>query len=290
MLDDLLEELETWFRSVLMDFINANLLGLFTDVNAKTATIATEVGKTPQAWNQGIFSMVQSLSQNVIVPIAGLIISFVLCYELISMVTERNNMHDIDTWIFFKWIFKSFIAVFLVSNTFNITMAVFDIGQRLVNEAGNLIGNDTEIDALGVIHDLGSQMQDMDIGELMQLSVETMLISMCMKIISVLITVVMYGRMIEIYLYTSIAPVPFATFINREWGQVGNNYLRGLMALGFQGFFIMVIVGIYCVMVQNIQISQDIHQALFRIAAITVVLCVALFKTGSISKSVFNAH
>ena len=290
MLDDLLEELETWFRSVLMDFINANLLGLFTDVNAKTATIATEVGKTPQAWNQGIFSMVQSLSQNVIVPIAGLIISFVLCYELISMVTERNNMHDIDTWIFFKWIFKSFIAVFLVSNTFNITMAVFDIGQRLVNEAGNLIGNDTEIDALGVIHDLGSQMQDMDIGELMQLSVETMLISMCMKIISVLITVVMYGRMIEIYLYTSVAPVPFATFINREWGQVGNNYLRGLLALGFQGFFIMVIVGIYCVMVQNIQISQDIHQALFRIAAITVVLCVALFKTGSISKSVFNAH
>ena len=290
MLDDLLEELETWFRSVLMDFINANLLGLFTDVNAKTATIATEVGKTPQAWNQGIFSMVQSLSQNVIVPIAGLIISFVLCYELISMVTERNNMHDIDTWIFFKWIFKSFIAVFLVSNTFNITMAVFDIGQRLVNEAGNLIGNDTEIDALGVIHDLGSQMQDMDIGDLMQLSVETMLISMCMKIISVLITVVMYGRMIEIYLYTSIAPIPFATFINREWGQVGNNDIRGLMALGFQGFFIMVIVGIYCVMVQNIQISQDIHQALFRIAAITVVLCVALFKTGSISKSVFNAH
>ena len=290
MLDDLLEELETWFRSVLMDFINANLLGLFTDVNAKTATIATEVGKTPQAWNQGIFSMVQSLSQNVIVPIAGLIISFVLCYELISMVTERNNMHDIDTWIFFKWIFKSFIAVFLVSNTFNITMAAFDIGQRLVNEAGNLIGNDTEIDALGVIHDLGSQMQDMDIGELMQLSVETMLISMCMKIISVLITVVMYGRMIEIYLYTSVAPVPFATFINREWGQVGNNYLRGLMALGFQGFFIMVIVGIYCVMVGNIQVTQNLHQALFQIAAITVVLCVALFKTGSISKSIFNAH
>ena len=234
--------------------------------------------------------MVQSLSQNVIVPIAGLIISFVLCYELISMVTERNNMHNIDTWIFFKWVFKSFIAVFLVSNTFNITMAVFDVGQRIVNEAGGLIGNDTEIDALGVIHDLGTQMQQMDIGELMQLSIETMLISMCMKIISVLITVVMYGRMIEIYLYTSIAPVPFATFINREWGQVGNNYLRGLLALGFQGFFIMVIVGIYCVMVQNIQISQDIHQALFRIAAITVVLCVALFKTGSISKSVFNAH
>lgn len=290
MLDDLLEELEAWFRSVLLDFINANLLGLFTDVNDKTATIATEVGKTPQGWNPGIFSMVQSLSQNVIVPIAGLIISFVLCYELISMVTERNNMHDIDTWIFFKWVFKSFIAVFLVSNTFNITMAIFDVGQRIVNEAGGLIGNDTEIDALGVIHDLGTQMQQMDIGELMQLSIETMLISMCMKIVSVLITVVMYGRMIEIYLYTSVAPVPFATFINREWGQVGNNYLRGLLALGFQGFFIMVIVGIYCVMVQNIQISQDIHQALFRIAAITVVLCVALFKTGSISKSVFNAH
>ena len=290
MLDDLLEDLEDWFRDILTDFISGNLTSMFTDVNEKTGTIAGQVGQTPQGWNSGIFNMVRDLSNNVIIPIAGLIIAFVLTYELISMITERNNLHDVDTWMFFKWVFKSFIAVWLVTNTFNITMAIFDVGQYVVNGAAGVIGSDTAINTDQVIQQMQAEMVGMDIGELMQLALETMIVSMCMKIISILITVVMYGRMIEIYLYTSIAPIPFATFTNREWGQIGNNYARGLLALGFQGFFIMVIVGIYCVLVQSMTIADDIHSALFSIAAYTVVLCFALFKTGSISKSIFNAH
>ena len=287
---DLFEKIEEAIRDLLTNFVSSNLTTMFTDVNDKTGTIAAEVAQTPQAWNGSIFSMIQNLSNSVIIPIAGLIITFVLCYELISMITEKNNMHDMDTWMFFKWFFKSFIAVYLVTNTFNITMAVFDVGQHLVNSAAGVIGGSTSIDIATTIADMETAMESMELGELLQLSLETMLVSMCMMIISILITVVLYGRMIEIYLYTSVAPIPFATMTNREWGQIGNNYARGLLALGFQGFFIIVIVGIYCVLVNSMTVAADIHSALFSIAAYTVILCFALFKTGGISKSIFNAH
>lgn len=287
---DLFEQIEEAIRELLTNFVSSNLTTMFTDVNDRTGTIAAEVAQTPQAWNSGIFSMIQNLSNSVIIPIAGMIITFVLCYELISMITEKNNMHDVDTWMFFKWFFKSFIAVYLVTNTFNITMAIFDVGQHLVNSAAGVIGGSTAIDIATTIADMETAMESMELGELLQLSLETMLVSMCMKIISILITVVLYGRMIEIYLYTSVAPIPFATMTNREWGQIGNNYARGLLALGFQGFFIIVIVGIYCVLVNSMTVAADIHSALFSIAAYTVILCFALFKTGGISRSIFNAH
>lgn len=287
---DLFGSIEEWLRELLTGFVSSNLTTMFTDVNDKTGTIATEIGKTPQGWNAGIFNMIQSLSDSVIVPIAGLIITFVLCYELINMIIEKNNMHDMDTWMFFKWFFKAFIAVFLVTNTFNIVMAIFDVGQSLVTSAAGVINGTTAIDIATTITAMETEMETMAIGELLALTLETVLVSLCMKIISILITVVLYGRMIEIYLYSSVAPVPFATMTNREWGQVGNNYARGLLALGFQGFFIMVIVGIYCVLVNEMTVAANIHSALFSIAAYTVVLCFALFKTGSISKSIFNAH
>ena len=287
---DLFEKIEEAIRELLTTFISSNLTTMFTDVNDKTGTIAQQVGQTPQGWNGSIFSMIQNLSQSVMVPIAGMIITFVLCYELISMITERNNMHDIDTWMFFKWVFKSFIAVYLVTHVFDITMAIFDVGQHLVSAAAGVIGANTSIDIQTTISAMETAMETMELGELLQLALETMLVSMCMKIISILITVVLYGRMIEIYLYTSVAPVPFASMTNREWGQIGNNYARGLLALGFQGFFIMVIVGIYCVLVNSMTIAADIHSALFSIAAYTVILCFALFKTGGISKSIFNAR
>ena len=275
---------------MLTNFILSNLTGMFTDVNEKTGTIASEVGQTPQGWNGGVFSMIQNLSESVIVPIAGMIITFVLCYELISMITERNNMHDIDTWMFFKWFFKAFIAVWLVTNTFDIVMAVFDVGQHVVSAAAGVIGSDTAIDISSVTSSMETAMENMELGELVQLAIETLVVSMCMKIISILITVILYGRMIEIYVYTSVASIPFSTFANREWGSIGNSYVKGLLALGFQGFFIMVIVGIYCVLVNQMTISDNIHSSLFSIAAYTVLLCFALFKTGSISKTVFGAH
>lgn len=287
---DLFEQIEQSIHDLLAAFILSNLTGMFSDVNDKTGAIASEVGQTPQGWNGGIFSMIENLSDSVIVPIAGMVITFVLCYELIAMITERNNMHDIDTWMFFKWFFKAFVAVWLVTNTFDIVMAVFDVGQHIVSAAAGSIGSDTAIDISSVTSQMEAAIEDMEIGELLQLAIETLVVSMCMKIISILITVILYGRMIEIYVYTSVAPVPFATFANREWGSIGNSYVRGLLALGFQGFFIMVIVGIYCVLVNQMTVSDDIHSALFSIAAYTVLLCFALFKTGSISKTVFGAH
>ena len=285
-----IDKLEEAIQEMLSGFVSSNLTTMFTDVNAKTGEIATQVGQTPQGWNADIFSMIQTLSETVIIPIAGMIITFVLCYELITMITEKNNLHDIDTWMFFKWFFKAFVAVFLVTHTFDIVMGIFDVGQSLVSSASGVIGDNTAIDIEETITNIETAMEDMGIGELLSLALETLLVSMCMKIISILITVVLYGRMIEIYLYSSVAAVPFATFTNREWGQVGNNYARGLVALGFQGFFIMVIVGIYCALVNSMSVTTDSHSSLFQVAAYTVILCFALFKTGSISKSIFNAH
>ena len=222
--------------------------------------------------------------------LAGMIITFVLCYELISMLTEKNNMHDIDTWMFFKYFFKMWVAVWIVSHTFTITMAVFDVGQSVVSRAAGVISSDTTINIDTMISTMETAMESMEIGELVILALETMLVSLCMKIISVFITVILYGRMIEIYLYSSVGAIPFATMSNREWGQIGNNYLRGLFALAFQGFFMMVCVGIYAVLVANIQMSDNIHSALFGVMAYTVILCFSLMKTGNFARSIFNAH
>ena len=263
---------------------------MFNDVNQKVGTIATEVGKTPQQWNSSVFSIIENLSNSVIVPIAGLIITFVLCYELISMIIDKNNMHDVDTFMFFKYFFKACVAVLIVSNTFNLIMAVFDVGQHIVSNSAGVIAGNTNINMSSALTNLRPTLEAMGTGELFLLMLETALVSLCMKILSVCITVVIFGRMIEIYLYSSVGAIPFATMANREWGQVGSNYLRGLVALAFQGFFIMVCVGIYAALVNSFTATSDIHSTIFSIAAYTVVLCFTLFKTGSISKSIFNAH
>lgn len=287
---DLFETIEQTIREILINFISGNLNSMFTDVNERTVGIAGEVSQTPQQWNPGIFSMIQALSENVMIPIAGMIIAFVLCYELITMITEKNNMQDMDIAILLKWCFKVMIAVYLVNNAFVLVMAVFDVGQHLVRSAASVINQDTYLNADTTIGMMQGMIGAMEIGELLQLALETMVVSLCMKIISILITVVLYGRMIEIFLYVSVAPVPIATVTNREWGQIGTNYVRGLAALGFQGFFIMVIIGIYCVLVNQMTVAANVHSALFSIAAYTVILCFALFKTGSVSRSIMNAH
>ena len=253
--------------------------------------IAGEVGQTPSAWNGSIFSMIRNLSENVMIPIAGLIISAILCYELITMAMDKNNMHEVGSEFFFRYLVKACVAVMLLSKTFDITMAVFDVGNHIVTNAAGVISGSTSIDVTATLTNMfNSQISTMGIGELIGLGIETMIVSLCMKIMSVLITVILYGRMIEIYLYISVAPVPFATLSNREWGSIGNNYIKGLCALAFQGFFIMVCVGIYSALVASIAVAGNLHTALWSVAAYTVILCFSLFKTGSLAKSVLNAH
>ena len=289
-MNTIIERITEAIKEILIGMIQNGLEGMFVEVNDKVGTIASQVGQTPQGWNTGVFNLIQNLSQTVIVPIAGLIITFVLCYELITMVTQKNNFHEFETYNIFLWIFKAYVAIYLVTNTFNITMAVFDVGQRIVNGAAGVISGSTAVDASAAIATLTESLEEMEIGELFLLAMETLLISLTMSILSVIITVIMYGRMIEIYLYTSVAPSPFATMTNKEWGNIGNNYLKGLFALAFQGFFMLVCVGIYSVLVNAMTISTNLHGAMFSVAAYTVVLAFSLFKTGSLSKSIFNAH
>lgn len=287
----ILDKITDFIKEMLQGWVLSNLENMFTDVNEKVGTIAGEVSKTPSTWNPGIFGMVKTLSENVIIPIAGMIISFVLIYELITMVIDKNNMHDFDTSLFFRFIFKACIAVSLLSQTFDIVMAVFDVGSHVVTQAASTISGSTSLDVQSALVTMfNHQLKDMGIGELIGLGMETMIISLCMNIMSVLITVILYGRMIEIYLYVSVAPIPAATVTNREWGSVGTNYLKGLIALAFQGFFIMVCVAIYAVLVTSVTVASNLHTALWSVAAYTVILCFSLFKTGSLSKSIFNAH
>ena len=282
--------IEDWFRGILTDGILSNLSGLFDSVNTEVGEIAAELGATPQGWNAGIFNMIRSLSENVIVPIAGVIITFVMCYELIQLVIEKNNMHDFETFVFFKWIFKTFIAVLLVTNTWNIVMGVFDVTQSVVNQSAGVIVGDTSIDITSVLADLETQLDAMNLGALFGLWFQSLFVGLTMKALSICIMLVIYGRMIEIYLVTSVAPIPMATMVNHEWGSVGQNYLKSLLALGFQAFLIMVCVGIYAVLVQTISATGDVSGAIWTCMGYTVLLCFTLFKTGSLAKSVFSAH
>jgi len=277
-----------WLKDVLIDGITANFQGMFNEVNTQIGEIATTVGQTPEGWNSGVFSLIKTLSDTVIIPVAGMILTFVLCYELIHTIIDKNNMHDIDTFIFFKWIFKTFIAVFILTNTFDIVMAVFSLAQNAINGSAGVIAGSLDVPlAMG---NLAATLQAMDWGELLLLYMESAVLSLAMKAISICIFIIVYGRMIEIYLTVSVAPIPFSTMINHEWGQMGNNYLKNLFALAFQGFLIMVCVGIYAVLLQSVAMTSDVHSALWLCAGYTVLLCFILFKTGSLAKSIFNAH
>ena len=286
----ILDKLDEWLRGLLIEGITGNLSGMFDTVNTKVGEIAGEVGQTPLAWNSGVFSMIRNLSETVIVPIAGVILTFVMCYELIQLVTEKNNLHDVDTWMFFKWIFKTFCAVLIVTNTWNIVMGVFDATQAVVNQSAGVIIGETSIDFDTLIPDLEAQLEAMNIGPLLGLWFQTLVVGLTMNILAICIFLVTYGRMIEIYVVTSLGPIPLATMGNSEWRGMGQNYLKSLLALGFQAFLIMVVVGIYAVLIQNIASASDISGAIWGCMGYTVLLCFMLMKTGTISKSIFSAH
>ena len=289
-MQSILDKLAEWLKELLISGILGNLSGMFDTVNTKVGEIAGEVGMTPSAWNGGVFNLIRSLSETVIIPIAGIILTFVMCYELIQLVIEKNNLHDVDTWIFFKWIFKTFVAVFLVTNTWNIVMAIFDVAQNVVSQSGGIISGSTSIDLSTAIPDMEAQLEAMDLGPLLGLWFQSMVVGLTMNILSICIFLVVYGRMIEIYLVTSVGPIPFATMSNREWSSVGQNYLKSLISLGFQAFLIMICVGIYAVLIQEISTADNISAAIWGCMGYTVLLCFTLFKTGSMAKGIFSAH
>lgn len=289
-MDYIKEQISEWLKEILTEGIISNLTGLFDNVNQEIGEITTQVGMTPQGWNSGVYSLIHNLSESVIVPIAGLILAFVMTLELIQLIMDKNNMHDVDTWIFFKWIFKTTCAILIVTNTWNIVMAVFDVAQNVVNSASGVIVGNTSIDISSTMTDLETRLMDMELGALFGLWFQSLFIGVTMWALSICIFIITYGRMIEIYLVTSIAPIPMATMTNREWGQMGQNYLRSLFALGFQAFLIIICVGIYAVLIRNIATETDIIAAVWTCVGYTVLLCFTLFKTGSLSKSIWNAH
>ena len=284
------QKITEWLKQVLISGITDNLTGMFDATNQKVAEISAQVGTTPQAWNGSIYNMIHTLSESVIVPIAGAILAFVMTLELMQMITEKNNLGDLDTWMFFKWAFKSAAAILIVTNTWNIVMGVFDMAQSVVSRASGVIVSDTSIDISTVMTDLASRLGAMEVGPLFGLWFQSLFAGICTWALTICIFIIIYGRMIEIYLVTSLAPIPMATMLNREWGSMGQNYLRSLLALGFQAFLIVICVAIYAVLVRNISATTDISAAIWTCLGYTVLLCFCLFKTSSLAKGVFNAH
>ena len=289
-LNFLWDKVTEWLKELLVGSIMSNLTGLFDNVNRQVAGIADNVGATPQAWNGGVFGMIRNLSDNVILPIAGVILALVATLELIQMIVDRNNMHDMDTFMLAKWVFKTACAVVIVTNTWNIVMAVFDVAQSVVSRASGLVIADTDIRIDSVIVGLEAKLAEMELGALFGLWVQSMFVGFTMWALAICIFIITYGRMIEIYLVTSVAPIPMATMANREWGQMGQNYLRSLFALGFQAFLIIICVAIYAVLVRGIAVESDVSTAIWTCMGYTVLLCFTLFKTSSLARSIFHAH
>lgn len=285
----LTEWITEWLKGLLIEGIMGNLTGLFDTVNTRVGEIAVQVGTTPAAWNAGVFSLIRQISETVILPIAGMILTFVATYELIQMLIDRNNLHDIDTWMFFKWIFKTAAAILILSNTFNIVNAVFDVSQSVIARSAGIIQGSTDITP-DMLATLETTLETMELGPLLGLFMQSLLIGLTMEIMGIIIFVLVYGRMLEIYMLTSLAPIPVATLSNRETGQMGQNYIKSLFAVGFQGLLILLCVGIYGVLVQGIAIGGDPIGAIWGCVGYTVLLCFCLFKTGTIARSIFSAH
>ena len=288
-MQSILDQITEWLTTMLVSGIMGNLTGMFDSVNAQVGEIAGDVGMTPASFSPAVFAMIRNISESVIVPIAGIILTFIACYELIQMIIDHNNLANFETWIFFKWVFKTVVAVMLITNCFNITMAVFDVAQHVISSSGGIIQGSTAIDA-AALEAMQETLEAMELGPLLGLYLQTFVVQVTMLALSAVIFVIVYGRMIEIYLVTSLAPIPFATFGNREQSHTGQNYLRSLFALGFQGFLIMICVGIYAVLIQGIAFSDDIIMSIWGVLGYTVLLCFTLFKTGGLAKSVFAAH
>lgn len=288
-MQSILEQITDWLKSMIISGIMGNLSGMFDLVNQQVGQIAGDVGTTPANFSPAVFSMIRNISESVILPIAGMVLTFIACYELIQMLIEHNNLANFETWTFFKWVFKTFLAVTLISNTFNITMAVFDVAQQVISRSGGLISGSTSVSD-ATLTAMQATLEGMDLGPLLGLYLQTFVVQVTMLALSAIIFVIVYGRMVEIYLMVSLAPIPFATFGNHEQSHTGQNYLRSLFALGFQGFLIMICVGIYAVLIQNLSFSDNIISSIWGVMGYTVLLAFTLFKTGSLAKSVFAAH
>lgn len=287
-MQSILEQITDWLKSMIISGIMGNLSGMFDSVNQQVGQIAGDVGTTPANFSPAVFSMIRNISESVILPIAGMVLTFIACYELIQMLIEHNNLANFETWTFFKWVFKTFLAVTLISNTFNITMAVFDVAQQVISRSGGLISGSTSVSD-ATLTAMQATLEGMDLGPLLGLYLQTFVVQVTMLALSAIIFVIVYGRMVEIYLMVSLAPIPFATFGNHEQSHTGQNYLRSLFALGFQGFLIMICVGIYAVLIQNLSFSDNIISSIWGVLGYTILLAFTLFKTGSLAKSVFNA-
>ncbi|MBQ9304972.1 VirB6/TrbL-like conjugal transfer protein, CD1112 family [Butyrivibrio sp.] len=288
-MDTVFQQIEEWLKNMMVPAVMDKISTIFNSINSEVGNIASEVGTTPNDFSPGIFNMIRNISDTVIMPVAGIILTFIACYELIQLVISYNNLANFETWFIWKWIFKTAIAVELITHTFDFTMAVFDVAQHIIVNAGGVIQGDTSVSA-DALAQMQSTVEAMSIFGIFGLYLQINIVDILMWILSKLVFVIIYCRMIEIYMYVSLAPIPFATFGNKEQSMIGQNYMRSLFALGFQGFLIMICVGIYAMLVQGLAFSSDIIASIWGMVGYTLLLAFSIFKTGGIARSILQAH
>ena len=288
-MDTVFQQIEEWLKNMMVPAVMDKISTIFNSINSEVGNIASEVGTTPNDFSPGIFNMIRNISDTVIMPVAGIILTFIACYELIQLVISYNNLANFETWFIWKWIFKTAIAVELITHTFDFTMSVFDVAQHIIVNAGGVIQGDTSVSA-DALSQMLSKVEAMSIFGIFGLYLQINIVDILMWILSKLVFVIIYCRMIEIYMYVSLAPIPFATFGNKEQSMIGQNYMRSLFALGFQGFLIMICVGIYAMLVQGLAFSSDIIASIWGMVGYTLLLAFSIFKTGGIARSILQAH
>lgn len=281
---------------MLIESIMSQLEGMFDTTNEMIGDIAGLVGETPMDWNAGIFNMVVQIADNAILPVAGVILAGVLTYELVQILIERNNNTDFDIVVIYKWLFKAAICVTLLTSVFAIVGGIFEIAQAAILEAGVAIVAADPLSA-GSLDDVRAVLENEtlhSIGSLMAIAIQMFMLPFIFHLMRIVIWVVILGRFVEIYLAIAIAPIPFATFANREWASIGQNYVKTLAAYGLQGMLIMICVGIYAVLMGDFTAALadptvGFMSAIWMALGYGVLLCFAILKVPGLAKSLLGA-
>lgn len=308
--DSFIEAIEEFFTNVLAGASSSAIdsaLNLFKNGLNSDSIVGDALTTTPNAYEGGdIFLIIDNICDNIVAPIGGMILVIILLYELISVVIGGNNFREFDTSIFFKWIFKCLCGVILISHTSDIIIGVFSMGSGITKDALELaVTGDVITEEIATIAgDIQTMLTTQCEGE-WGILVTFLLFSLIMWIAVVaslvIVMLVIISRMIEAFMYISIAPIPMSTFMNKEWGTIGNNWLRNLLAIAFQGVFIVVAIALFQTMftvtlqgMLEVDLTDgasiDLYFNMILCIVWAIALCFTVFRSSSVSKSVFNAH
>ncbi len=302
-MDFVFERLDLWIKGILADTVCSNLRSMMETIQTLTVGLDSELALSPDSYNADMWSMLQNVIDSAIVPVASLVLTAIMCLELISWLNEQNNMRTTGDIMaqFVKFIVRLFIGVLLVQKSYDITLWVFRLSNFVIFNAIGTINTSISADILSgsSLEAIKETLVTLEIGDLLTIIGVSFLASLATVIIQAAAWIVILGRVIQIYMYCSVGAIPYATLTHKETSGIGKNYLLNLAALGFQGFFMLIAIAMYGYLI-NDAISKldpgDLVSPMGFISFVLKLLCCGgallftLIGSKSLSKSIFNAH